>query len=189
VKGIELLLAGEDDVIGHEQLKEGMVIEFQMATNHHLNPRNSTSLMLSSDLDLVAEAMQSSTPTNGHPTNTVPSTLPPDIADALSTLSPSDLAVLQPLLAALTSNPSVDSEDGDLQDLLRQMDSATDIADSLEARLDNLLGTLGEAERELDENEDGEILGEEEKKAFGASEGEVREAKEVIESREGQNEE
>ncbi len=137
---------------------------------------------MTSDLDLVSLALNHNTADDSHRTNPNPTgnALPPDIAASLSSLSASDLAMLQPFLAALTSDPS----STDMQALLHQIDSASDVADSLEARLDNLLGTLGEAEKELEVKSDGDGLNNDEKKALGKIEEELREVtemKEVIE--------
>jgi hypothetical protein len=120
-----------------------------------------------SDLDLVAKAMEptnqpdktelsktlSETPTttkNGSTANDH-SSLPTDNID-LSSLTPEDLAMLQPLLDALNIKDSDDLDDAALQDLLAQMDSAGDVADDLEGKLDKLIGELGSFEKGIVED-------------------------------------
>lgn len=145
-----------------------------------------------SDLDLVAQAMASSGPRSSsdppanarqQPTatsnglhqpapnaSTPGSALPPDITAALSSLSPMDLASLQPLLAALEASGADDDANMDIADLLRQMDQANGVADALESRLDGLLGALGRAQAELEAETaggDGEAMADKEKRAFG----------------------
>jgi hypothetical protein len=121
-----------------------------------------------SDLDLVAKAMEptnqpdktepskplSETPTtttkNGSTANDH-SSLPTDNID-VSSLTPEDLAMLQPLLDALNIKDSDDLDDAALQDLLAQMDSAGDVADDLEGKLDKLIGELGSFEKGIVED-------------------------------------
>jgi hypothetical protein len=146
-----------------------------------------------SDLEFVAEAIELSNGTGvATPPNTITTQsrdLPEDIALAVATLSAADRAAIQPLLSALSSDP----ETG-LEELLRQMDSASSVADSLESRLDNLLGALGQAQSELEAKDGGEkedkmeALGEEERRAFGATDQEVEKASEVIHNRKATDE-
>ena len=79
----------------------------------------------------------------------------------LSTLSPADLTLLQPIIAALNLNeqPDVGNEKGQdeqeqdglrIADILAQMDAADNVADELEGKLDKLLENLGMAEKEME---------------------------------------
>lgn len=119
-----------------------------------------------SDLDLVAQAMApSNQPDKPHhdasaPTKASSSDAKPDPevagagagadADAgdfdLSSLTPEDLALLQPLLAALNVKDPEDMDESSLLDILAQMDAAGDVADDLEGKLDRLIGELGKVE-------------------------------------------
>jgi hypothetical protein len=64
----------------------------------------------------------------------------------LSSLTPEDLAMLQPILDALNLGDADDLDDAALHDLIRQMDVAGDVADDLEGKLDKLIGELGKVE-------------------------------------------
>lgn len=125
-----------------------------------------------SDLDLVAQAMA---PTNApdKPITTTPSTAPPKsqakeqpTGPDLSSLTPEDLAALQPILDALNLDTD-DMDDAALHDLIRQMDVAGDVADDLEGKLDRLIGELGKVEEGILADKDGKdekVDGSEEKK-------------------------
>ena len=102
-----------------------------------------------SDLDLVAQAMA---PTNAPDKPTAQTSQPasqtkeaPTDKD-LSSLTPQDLAMLQPILDALNLSDSDDLDDAALHDLIKQMDVAGDVADDLEGKLDRLIGELGKVE-------------------------------------------
>jgi hypothetical protein len=68
-----------------------------------------------------------------------------------ASLSPADLAALQPILDALSLGTEGESEEDDLRiaELLAQMDAAGSVADDLEGKLDALLANLGETEKDL----------------------------------------
>jgi hypothetical protein len=98
-----------------------------------------------SDLDLVAQAMA---PTNA-PDKTTPQTSQPASQPTdkdLSSLTPQDLAMLQPILDALNLSDTDDLDDAALHDLIKQMDVAGEVADDLEGKLDRLIGELGKVE-------------------------------------------
>lgn len=68
----------------------------------------------------------------------------------LSSLSPEDLKLLEPIIAALRiSDPDGDGNGEDLAELLAQMDAADNVADQLEGKLDKLLENLGNVEAEI----------------------------------------
>jgi hypothetical protein len=76
----------------------------------------------------------------------------------LSTLAPSERAALQPIIDALAAGMTLDDDDADededgddprVQELLRQMDAAGDVADELEGKLDALIAQLGREEVEM----------------------------------------
>jgi len=102
-----------------------------------------------SDLDLVAQAMA---PTNApdKPTaqtsQSASQTKEAPTDKDLSSLTPQDLAMLQPILDALNLSDSDDLDDAALHDLIKQMDVAGDVADDLEGKLDRLIGELGKVE-------------------------------------------
>lgn len=67
----------------------------------------------------------------------------------LSHLSEADRAALQPVLDALKAAAGKEGEDGgelDVEDILKQLEAAGDVADTLEGRLDTLLANLAEIE-------------------------------------------
>jgi len=141
-----------------------------------------------SDLELVAQAMGSTTPAkqtetvNGQlsstqaitspqapPTSTETNSSPLEHLD-LSTLTAADRKTLQPIIDALqassislSTNGSGDNGDGEdgkeaedmederIQDLLRQMDIAGDVADEIEGKLDRLLAELGGLGEEIED--------------------------------------
>lgn len=108
-----------------------------------------------SDLDLVAKAMEptnvpdkptsSQTRENGDGNSTLPVNDNDNEID-LSSLTPEDLALLQPLLNALNIEDPDSLDEGSLQDILKQMDAAGEVADDLEGKLDRLIGELGKVE-------------------------------------------
>ena len=80
----------------------------------------------------------------------------------LANLSAADLAALQPLISALSLAPGdeddadanmddLDENDPRLQELLRQMDVAGEVADDLEGKLDRLIAALGEEEVKMEQ--------------------------------------
>ncbi|CAK9782752.1 unnamed protein product [Cutaneotrichosporon oleaginosum] len=126
-----------------------------------------------SDLDLVSQAMASSEPpnargtasANGAPTangvNPTPESASATDAAAsdagadsvagidLSSLSVEERALLAPIIDALRS-----SDDSlDVDDIMKQLDAAGNVADNIEDRLDSLLAHLGELEAQAAKNE------------------------------------
>lgn len=116
-----------------------------------------------SDLDLVAQAMassdkpQKSNPipkTQNPPSKTKPTEPTPDQPDLdlgpdnldLSSLTPEDLALLQPLLSALSMSDADVLDENTLADVWKQMNAADEVADDLEGKLDRLIGELGRVE-------------------------------------------
>lgn len=122
-----------------------------------------------SDLELVAQAMAptdrpapaptSNGSTNGHaPSAPSNPSAQPSAADAdddtaaalagldLSSLNAADRAAVQPILDALRQASSAEDGDVDVEDILKQLEAADDVADKLEGRLDSLLASLGELE-------------------------------------------
>lgn len=119
-----------------------------------------------SDLDLVAQAMAptdkpskpKTDPTSPRTTKTQsessidPSSQIPDLGDDnldLSSLTPEDLAMLQPLLSALSMSDSDVLDENSLADVWKQMSAAGEVADDLEGKLDRLIGELGKAEEDI----------------------------------------
>lgn len=127
-----------------------------------------------SDLDLVAQAMaptdKPSNPTSNSQdeasklssqasanASSIPDTSNIDMDNLdLSSLTPEDLALLQPLLSALSmSNSDSDLLDEDaLADVFKQMSAAGEVADDLEGKLDRLIGELGKVEEGILEGMD-----------------------------------
>jgi hypothetical protein len=126
-----------------------------------------------SDLDLVAQAMATTTRTPSHDgehtsrtthasASTVPSDLnlpsdngntsglPEDIERSLASLSEGDKAALGPLLQMLLHGEESNGSEG-LEDLLKQFDAADDVADRLEGKLDSLLEGLKGVEGSLED--------------------------------------
>ena len=74
----------------------------------------------------------------------------------LSSLTPAELAAVQPIIDALVGSDGQDEDEAESEDdlkvaeLLRQMDAAGMVADDLEGKLDLLLRDLGETEREFE---------------------------------------
>jgi len=100
-----------------------------------------------SDLDLVAQAMAPTNVPDKSTTTASATTAQPKESEAdLSSLTPEDLAMLQPILDALNLGDTEDLDDAALHDLIRQMDVAGDVADDLEVKLDRLIGELGKVE-------------------------------------------
>jgi hypothetical protein len=128
---------------------------FALGTCHSTSPlpinlyNTSTTMGDLSDLDLVAQAMA---PTNAPDKSTsAPKSQPSQSTEQstdkdLSSLTPEDLAMLQPILDALNLGDADDLDDAALHDLIRQMDVAGDVADDLEGKLDKLIGELGKVE-------------------------------------------
>jgi hypothetical protein len=79
----------------------------------------------------------------------------------LSSLTPEDLAMLQPILDALNLSDTDDLDDAALHDLIRQMDVAGDVADDLEGKLDRLIGELGKVEEGILAEADTDVKGSE----------------------------
>ncbi|WVW83266.1 hypothetical protein I302_105285 [Kwoniella bestiolae CBS 10118] len=136
-----------------------------------------------SDLELVAQAMSTSgstpepasksTPkTNGdtqssnqpqpHPQDNKSSaqTTPPTSGN-LPDLTPLNASIDPSTLTSLTSLMSLsDSEleglnEGQIEDIMRQLEVADDVADDLEGKLDRLLATLGGVEEEIINGQEG----------------------------------
>ncbi|BEI86565.1 hypothetical protein CcaverHIS002_0608520 [Cutaneotrichosporon cavernicola] len=132
--------------------------------------------MTLSDLDLVSQAMASSEPANArgsvHANGTTsttngsantPSTNsanlnPPTHLDTigdidLSSLSVEERAILLPIIDALrASDDTLDSLD--VEDIMKQLDAAGSVADTIEDRLDSLLAHLGELEAQASPGEE-----------------------------------
>lgn len=139
-----------------------------------------------SDLDLVAQAMaptnapdsaraaDSPANANANAEGENPSSLPPSADNIdLSSLTPEDLAMLQPILSALNIDDPDSLDEGALEDILKQMDAAGEVADDLEGKLDRLIGELGKVEEGILEG-----MGEEDKakvKAGGEGSGKDKE--------------
>lgn len=126
----------------------------------HFRPSNTMGDM--SDLDLVAQAMApTNVPDKSPPSTTNPTSQsksqPKETDKDLSSLTPEDLAMLQPILDALNLGDTEDLDDAALHDLIRQMDVAGDVADDLEGKLDRLIGELGKVEEGIlaDTDKDG----------------------------------
>ena len=129
-----------------------------------------------SDLDLVAQAMAPtdkpsvSKPTNNDQDDQAPksksepkgqsSSMPDSNIDIdnldLSSLTPEDLALLQPLLSALSMSDSDTDllDENALADVFKQMNAAGEVADDLEGKLDRLIGELGKVEEGILEGMD-----------------------------------
>jgi hypothetical protein len=102
-----------------------------------------------SDLDLVAQAMApTNAPDKPTPQSSQPTSQPKETSNDkdLSSLTPEDLAMLQPILDALNLSDTDDLDDAALHDLIKQMDVAGEVADDLEGKLDRLIGELGKVE-------------------------------------------
>ena len=117
-----------------------------------------------SDLDLVAQAMAPTNAPDKPPSNTsrpAPQSKETSTDKDLSSLTPQDLAMLQPILDALNLSDTDDLDDAALHNLIRQMDVAGDVADDLEGKLDRLIGELGKVEEgilaEADTDKDGNV--------------------------------
>jgi hypothetical protein len=109
----------------------------------------STTMSDLSDLDLVAKAMApTNAPDKPTPQSSQPTSQPKETSNDkdLSSLTPEDLAMLQPILDALNLSDTDDLDDAALHDLIKQMDVAGDVADDLEGKLDRLIGELGKVE-------------------------------------------
>jgi hypothetical protein len=115
-----------------------------------------------SDLDLVAQAMAPTNAPDKPPSNTSQSAPQPKEASNdkdLSSLTPEDLAMLQPILDALNLSDADDLDDAALHDLIKQMDVAGEVADDLEGKLDRLIGELGKVEEGILAGADTDVKG------------------------------
>ena len=107
-----------------------------------------------------AEPVDSNGPTQStESTNLADRTELPDLSALgidLSSLTPAELAAVQPIIDALVGSDGQDEDEAESEDdlkvaeLLRQMDAAGMVADDLEGKLDLLLRDLGETEREFE---------------------------------------
>lgn len=81
--------------------------------------------------------------------------LPEGLADLdLSSLSPADMELLRPLLAAMNLASGAGGDEDDdarIGELLAQMDAAGEVADELEDKLDKLIAQLGAEEKQIQE--------------------------------------
>lgn len=112
-----------------------------------------------SDLDLVAQAMA---PTEPGAQGPKPTDKAADKAGAdddvlagidLSTLNDTDRKALQPILDALKASAGAEGAEGgdlDVEGILKQLEAADNVADTLEGRLDTLLAHLGEIEHDVE---------------------------------------
>lgn len=101
----------------------------------------------------AATSDQTRTPPAPNPTfSSQPSDLPSELQDLdLSSLSPAELALLQPLIDALRISENGDDVDElGMEEILRQMEVADGVADELEGRLDGLLERLGGLGQEIE---------------------------------------
>jgi hypothetical protein len=125
------------------------------ARNGHLQPRTDSHAKPGS-------APQTSSQTQGKTNGDTPKdiTVPGIDPELLASLSPADLATLQPLITALTLGDDIEGEDDldeldendpRIQELLRQMDVAGDVADDLEGKLDKLIAELGQEEVQMEQ--------------------------------------
>ncbi|KAL1411230.1 hypothetical protein Q8F55_002181 [Vanrija albida] len=115
-----------------------------------------------SDLDLVAQAMAPTEPGAQAPKQTdAPKQADKAAAPAddplagidLSTLNDADRKALQPILDALKASAGAEGAEGgdlDVEGILKQLEAADDVADTLEGRLDTLLAHLGEIEHDVE---------------------------------------
>ncbi|WOO81066.1 uncharacterized protein LOC62_03G004594 [Vanrija pseudolonga] len=116
-----------------------------------------------SDLDLVAQAMAPTEPGAQGPKPTdAAGAKEADKAGAdddvlagidLSTLNDTDRKALQPILDALKASAGTEGAEGgdlDVEGILKQLEAADNVADTLEGRLDTLLAHLGEIEHDVE---------------------------------------
>lgn len=79
--------------------------------------------------------------------------VPDSLADLdLSSLSPADMELLRPLLAAMNLASGAGGDEDDdarIGELLAQMDAAGEVADELEDKLDKLIAQLGAEEKQI----------------------------------------
>jgi hypothetical protein len=135
--------------------------------HHHRNITIDLNAMSLSDLELVSQAMAGSEPPNARgdaPATSngangasngaaEPAPQTQDDADAdsvagidLSSLSVEERAMLAPIIDALRG-----SDDSlDVDDIMKQLDAAGNVADNIEDRLDSLLAHLGELEAQAE---------------------------------------
>ncbi|KAK8869936.1 hypothetical protein IAR55_000504 [Kwoniella newhampshirensis] len=116
----------------------------------HINGTTNGTISSSSSAPSQGTAISEPAPTRSRST-TIPG-IPDDID--LSSLSPEELQILQPLLSALSLSAERQGEgdEGDelqIQSILAQLEAADGVADDLESKLDKLLETLGGVEKEI----------------------------------------
>ncbi|CED82834.1 hypothetical protein [Phaffia rhodozyma] len=137
------------------------------------------------DLSLVADSMSymndrsnnSSNGSNGNSNSKGVDSNPPAASSLanidLSSLTPEDLALLQPMIDLLNQTATLDSEEDQGEnaagELAKKLDEADQVADGLEGMLDRLLDKLGgmideEGEEGVEAGEEGEIEKEENEK-------------------------
>lgn len=97
----------------------------------------------------------SSSDTTSHVENSgvAPLGIPDSLADLdMSSLSPADMELLRPLLAAMNLASGAGGDEDDdarIGELLAQMDAAGEVADELEDKLDKLIAQLGAEEKQI----------------------------------------
>jgi hypothetical protein len=132
-----------------------------------------------SDLDLVAEATRStddasvsipvvipcctaSAPPSSLPAHQSIDKLKPTPTGVIDvdSLTPDEIAILEPLITSLvpdSGESECEVDDLRIMELLNRLDVAGEVADEIEGKLDRLLDSLGQAEKEMQEGLDAEV--------------------------------
>lgn len=125
-------------------------LDFLNATLAQPAPPRASASTAPNDTDLPTD------PTNGGHATPGDAGVPDDILKSLERLSADERAAFAPLLQALSATSTTNGNDAapgnpvigaqDVHELLKQLDAADSVADTLEGKLDRLLESLGEVE-------------------------------------------
>lgn len=134
-------------------------LDFLNATLAQPTPPRASASTVPNDTDLPTNPT-----TNGAQASTEDAGLPDDILKSLEGLSADERAAFAPLLQALSASSETNGNDAapgnpvigtqDVQELLKQLDAADSVADTLEGKLDRLLESLGEVDDAFPEEQE-----------------------------------